>query len=84
MIPNYSPATLKLNKNYSKIFGVFPQITRVMRSLSIKNNCRNASKMKKLQFFKFWAFFGVFFKNFDFWKILNFDMDQYFRMKLSA
>jgi len=41
-------------------------------------------KMKKLQFLKFWAFFGVFFKNFEFWKILNFDMDQYFRMKLSA
>ena len=41
-------------------------------------------KMKKLQFFKVWAFLGVFFKNFDFWKILNFDMDQYFRMKLSA
>ena len=37
-------------------------------------------RMKKLQFFKFW----VFFKNFDFCKILNFDMDQYFRMKLSA
>ena len=35
-------------------------------------------KMKKFQFFKFWAFFEVFFKNFDFWKILNFDMDQYF------
>ena len=35
-------------------------------------------KMKKFQFLKFWAFFGVFFKNFDFWKILNFDMDQYF------
>ena len=35
-------------------------------------------KMKKLQFFKFWSFFWVFFKNFDFWKILNFDMDQYF------
>ena len=67
---------MKPDKKYLKFFWVFPQITRVMRSLSIKNNCRNASKMKKLQFFKFWAFFGVLFKNFDFWKILNFDMDQ--------
>ena len=58
----YSPATLKLNKKYLKFFWVFPQIIRVMRSLSIKNNCRNASKMKKLQFFKFWAFFGYFSK----------------------
>ena len=74
----YSPATLKLNKKYLNFFGVFPQITRVMRSLRMKNNCRNASKNEKLQFFKFWAVFGVFFKNFDFWKILNFDMDQYF------
>ena len=66
-MPNtYSPATLKLNKKYLKFFWVFPQITRVMRSLSIKNNCINTSKMKKLQFFKFWAFFEVFFKNFDF------------------
>ena len=37
--------------------------------------------MKKLQFLKFWVFFGEFFKNSDYWKILNFDMAQYFRMK---
>ena len=47
----YSPATLKLNKKYLKFFWVFPQITRVMRSLSIKNNCRNASKNEKITIF---------------------------------
>ena len=36
-------------------------------------------KLKKLP-----QFFWVFFKNFDFCKILNFDMDQDFRMKLSS
>ena len=47
----YSPATLKLNKKYLKFFWGFPQITRVMRSLSIKNNCRNASKNEKITIF---------------------------------
>ena len=50
---SYSAVRMKPDKKYLNFFWVFPQITRVMRSLSIKNNCRNASRMKKLQFFKF-------------------------------
>ena len=46
--PNLQSAVrMKPNKKYLKFFWVFPQITKDMRSLSIKNNCRNASKNEK-------------------------------------
>ena len=47
----YSAVRMKPDKKYLKFFWVFPQITRVMRSLSIKNNCRNASKNEKITIF---------------------------------
>ena len=68
----YSPATLKMNKKYLNFFWVFPQITRVMRSLSIKNNCRNASKNEKITIFKILGiFWGIFQK---FWFLENFEL----------
>ena len=47
----YSAVRMKPNKKYLNFFWVFPQITRVMRSLSIKNYCRNASKNEKITIF---------------------------------
>ena len=68
----YSPATLKLNRKYLKFFWVFPQITRVMRSLSIKNNCRNASKNEKITIFLILGIFlGIIQK---FWFLENFEL----------
>ena len=80
----YSAVRMKPNKKYLKFSWVFTWITRVMRSLSIKNYCRNASKNEKITIFEVLGVFWGIFQKFWFWKILNFDMDQYFRMKLSA
>ena len=40
----YSAVRVKPDKKYLKFFWVFPQITRVMRLLSIENYYKNASQ----------------------------------------
>ena len=80
----YSAVRMKPDKKYLNFFGFFFKLQGLRGHSVLKTIAEMLPKMKKFQFLKFWAFFGVFFKNFDFWKILNFDMDQYFRMKLSA
>ena len=47
----YSAVRMKPDKKYLNFLGGFPQITKVMRSLSIKNYCRNASKNEKIPIF---------------------------------
>ena len=74
----YSAVRMKPDKKYLNFFGVFLKLQELRGHSVLKTIAEMLPKMKKLPFLKLWVFFWVFFKNFDFWKILNFDMDQYF------
>ena len=75
---------MKSDKNIWSFLGFLLELQGLWDHSVVKTIAEMLTIMKKLQFLKFWVFFGVFFKNSDFWKILNFDMAQYFRMKLSV